>query len=563
MADFDGITDIVDLSGNGKGIALNVMPEPRGALILNGRTLNELNAGIVAVDSFYDEFDIRRYEADMTGVENADTAWADWLRVLYTLANRTGETGLGTTYGLGTVTIPKGKLKLTQSYVAPGTALGLKIKGAGIFATSVEFHNDSAVMFSQAIYNNFGFEDIAFVHVPQNPDPTTWTNRWIELNGLGGGRKFYLNRVRTKNFFQCIKNLSTVNEDTFLIQHSEFYDFEEDFFFSRSSQALSNMYLNNTWKGRGKSILNYAGMGHTIIEGGVSLIDGAWLKPSGEAGKWGTTAIISLFNFKGEFHNWAGKPGGSTSAVIAPHGDWTTFQHRVKLYDCGLTGGVAIDPTSFQIETNPGIGLEWYGGQLNYLSNIRTRSAGMLGRSRHLWFEGLSECPLPTRVNKDNTVVGGQQSITFKRCVELPGTTRITNITLDNLVAGREPITLEEPEQDNYIAPNVGNAQTILAINGVYEQFNLPFYAHQQTIKELTISFTNKGIGTGNVTFEIFSNAARTNLIDTITFTNAETGNISKSSAAIVGQRYSDGIYIRSTGTTTHYGRIFCRHRAG
>ncbi len=537
----------------------------------------------------------------------------------------------GSSHGEGTLYIDRGKYKITAQFEPILTdaysAIGLNIIGEGQYASSLEFHNDSAAFWKQRLYINWTLQDLYIVHVPQNPDPLTWTNRCIEIDGAGGGRKFQMFRVATKNFATVVKTLNNINEDTFHFEHCEFYDYARDGFFTRNSQNLSNTFINCTWCGIGESIFNYAGMGHTHIEGGVSLIDGAWLKPHGGvitngtmnstttvtvastaemyvkmgvtgvgipanttiaaivnattitlsaaatvtatnsltfgSDKWGSSAVITLVNFKGECRNWSNYAGGSRSSILSPFGEWSLFfGHQVIMIGCGLSGGVALDPLYYQIETNPGIDLQWNGGQLIWTAKFKTRSAGMIGRNRGLAFSNLRECPLPSNLTRDDTAAGHQPSVSFENCINTGGTERITNITLSHATAGKEPVTLLNAEHQNQIAPLGGNSQALIAFNPTYN-LSLPFYGYKQTVRELEFVLTNKAAASGNITFQIYSDAAKTILIDTVKFTNAESGPLARFSYGVMGKTSTEGVYITATATSTHFGHIFLRNRAG
>lgn len=527
------------------------------------RTQREMAASVLPVSPAFPEADIRRYGADMTGQRPSDEAWANWLRVLYAGANRTNPTGQTQGWGLGVAHLPKGKIRLLRGYVAPASAIGLIIRGQGQHATVIEFHNDHDPFFSQTSYVNLIFEDLEINHVPQNPDPSSWRNVCFQLNGAGGGRKFQLNRVRTYRFATVIRSVADINEDTFHVEHSEFYDFARDFLFTRNSQSVVNSFVNCTWAGGGESVFNYSGFGHTTVLNGNIIFDGVWLKPFGQAAKWGPTAVMLFINTKGEPRNYSRYPAGSRSGIVRPHGDWAQFRHQIRLLGCGfMSSNYPLDPRYKQIELNSGIDFLWDGGSFLNRSAIRTYSANIPDRHRSVQFRNLQECPPPTNLERNDSAPGGHPSVSFVQCSQGHAAGRIPNLTIGHRDGSKAPVTLTEPVQTNQLGGQSAASQPILISGPGSSELELDFFGSVQEIEEISVSLAAKRGGSLQV--NVYLDAARSQLVDTIRFTSPDNGDFppSRKASAAVGRITDQGVYVTITADQPHHGYIHASHRA-
>jgi hypothetical protein len=311
-----------------------------------------------------------------------------------------------------------------------------------------------------------------------------------------------------------------------------------------------------TISGKVEKVLDVAGFGYTKFDTCNIVINGCWLflAGPGTGGLYGATSIFLFKNVKGEPYNSAALPGGSISQLVVAEAASVNVSADIHFEGSGFSSGVAFDPASYQIDITPIVRIHWNGGNLQTTAKIRSTGAtvgseaAMRNRSGIL-FENMRSVPLPDKV----TFAAG------------PGGSGHGSVTWLNCLGGLHNMTIASPYASPHRARQTHRIMTAasgtIATNGT-ANIDMPFYTYRQRVIEVLLHLNAK---TGNdLTLSVYSNAARSTLLATVTLTSAD--NVAtplfRRLAAAADAYVTEGLYFTITATATHTGYIQATYEA-
>lgn len=491
---------------------------------------------------------LTHFGADSTGVVPCDAAFAEF--VAYLRQNPTEPSGGNAGWGMQQGYIPKGKFTLTQG-LSLSSFIGLRLVGAAKHATSLEYHKDTGSLFNLGVNMVFSLENMSIVHVPENSDRSTWTCALVERTGIGGGRNFFTLNLHTRNFAFFDKNTGTVNNDTSLHILGDFQDVRT-LIYGRSSQAVINKFLLCSVFLKTERILDVAGYGYTEFDTCNLVVDGTWIYLANTPSLWGQTANIKFKNTKGEPWNSLAHAGGSRTSLIDFEGAGNHIAADITFEQVGFSSSVTLDPLYPQIRVPGGVRVRWDGGNFSSSSHIETvgvtATANNWGVKPRILLENLRGAPAPANVIRTGAAGTYQQCITWKECIGVPNMTAAINAVS----------SISEARQVNVVT-----ALAYGTITSGNSNIDLSFGCRQR-IEEIVL-FLQRKMG-GDLVVNVYSDAARTALVDTLTITSADnTGAgvpLIRRLAGAVDKIVTDGLFFTVTATVAHEGHIMATHIA-
>lgn len=489
------------------------------------------------------------FGVDMTGATFSDTAFKNFMNFLqYSFV-------YAPIYGQGIARIPRGKVKLSTlpAYVFPFA--GLIIAGDGIHTTTIEWHNDTDTVFDVGIYLNFTLMNMSINHVPQNPDRATWTCALFKHTGIGGGLNANFLFLSTNNFAYIDYNSGSTNNDTNLYHKCRIANCRT-FMYGRSAQSVLITVTESSVYGKVEKLFDIAGYPNLKIENTSIIIDGVWLYLGVGAGYYGDYSTIVFDNCKGETLNESAYVNGFRTRLIECEGGTPPAIYAdVEFRNCGLTKVGTADPAYYQINVPTTVRVRCIGGAIFSEAKIATvpsNEGAYAGPSAHagIIFENMRSAPLPSSTNPtrlSGVVNSVHPAVTWQSC------RGITNLT----VAGADCTSAEHAVQRTESAYSVVG---FVALSSGPLNYSFPFYNQRQRIHFVQLCLAAK---TGNaLTLGVYSDAAKANLIGTITLSSADNSANYKvySLPAAVDIYVTEGLYMTLTSDANLRGRIMIQY---
>lgn len=488
--------------------------------------------------------DAATFGLDMTGATFSDVAWQNLLN--YVRDRRTSPTGKPG-WGQAVIRLPKGRLKLSQPYRPNSSMIGVSIEGAGMYATSIEFHNDVDPMFDLGTNISFTIRQLSLLHVPQNNSREAWTNSIVQRTGSGGGNQLHFDEVHISNFAFCDRNLGSVNNDTSRYTYCRI-DSTKTVVYGRSSQSVINKFDQCSIFGSVERIMDIAGYGYTVFDNCNIVVDGVWLFLAGVPSIYGDTAVFTFRDTKGEPWNSTKSPGGAKTQIVAVDPEDPIYINAdVYLERVGFSSTVPLDPTIPILNVTHLVRVFWDGGNLMPSARIGTIAvtAGNISSTRGrngILLKNLRSVPPPANVIRTAGPAGsGHPAVVWSGCQGMP------NVSL----AGDLPDTANT-RQVNRLS---GTASGILIYSGV-ATIPFDFLGCRSRVTEISLLLRSKS--GGDLTVKAYSNVDKTNLIGTVTITSAEnSANPLRRRVPIDGELFtSNGVWVEITTNTLHFGYV-------
>ena len=443
--------------------------------------------------------DARAFGIDADGSKTYDDEWSNL--ITYALANRTSPAH-ASSWGQNTVIMPKGRIRLTNG-LTKSSILGLKFLGMGVDATTIEYENDTDAFLDFTTYQNIVFEDLTVAHTDQGAGFGSWTCDFLKLDGNGGGRGVYLNRVHTRGF-RYLLNLSgasEVNEGDNWISHCNHLDCEA-VIRSRSSQAINNKIESTRITGKTLAVYDLAGAGNSAIYNSNVLIDGALFSFVSESGAYGTSSHYNAQDVKIEYANNAGYGAGSRTQIVAMDQANPSISGQVYLNNVVLDGGFTstIDAAYPAIQASARLPVYWRGGSgRNGVVDAEIMGSGVQTSDDNplVLFEGLIYAPAPSDVSWNTDLyTSGYPSVQWKNCQNQINLT----MTENRPMGGTEPRAINTISSGiaGYLYNGGGTSAT---------DFTLDFDGVSQCFREIAL-VTGEKYG-GTVTVKAFPTAAK------------------------------------------------------
>jgi len=449
--------------------------------------------------------------------------------------------------GIGTIHFPKGVYLINGTINRNNSKIGLRFTGDGEFATTLARTNDTGIMFNIVSYINISFEGMAFVH-ESTQDQSLWTNTLFHLDGQGGGRNFYLNRVSSRGFNTIIKHINKINEDTNYVNACTFSDCTT-FLHSENAQAVINEYKNVTWRGKINQIFHVAGNWQTLVENANIVIDGTFIRYINTSGKYNSRGF-TVKNTKFEFTS-AHTVENETPKIV--HAVGNNILVNLRMIDCSMTGGATPHPSTkaFTIEAIPYISLQ--GGSILGIFDLTHSTGQKLHRAPYIRLTDIVVSN-PNTWDITETGIGGNRvaPIIFNN----------VRLSANEIVA---PINLTFSRQGApYLSPRVttalvdpDHAATNFFSNSV-EKFKLEFYGQRVMINQLLWTYKRGQLNNIGREINIYSDELYTNLVYTFQIPE-NTVNDTTFIIPTNNEVISTGLYVEvitPAGVGTHVGYL-------
>lgn len=449
--------------------------------------------------------------------------------------------------GIGTIYFPKGEYLINGTIERVASKIGLSFIGDGEHATIITRTNDSGILFNLITYMNISFVGMSFEHITTQ-DQSSWTNTLFHLDGISGGRNFYLNRVSSRGFNTVIFHNYTVNEDTNYVNTCTFRNCTT-FLNSENAQAVINEYKNVTWSGSISQVFHVAGNWQTLVENANIVIDGTFIRYKNLENKFNSRGF-TVKNTKFEFTS-AHSSANDIPKIV--HAVGNKILINLRMIDCSLTGGTNFheDTRAFTIDAIPYISVE--GGTIEGILDLTHSTGQLLKRAPYIRFTD-TLVSNPNTWNILETGTGGRRiaPIVFNNARLLPD----ENAAPINLTFSRQGAP--------YISPRVTTAlidPTHAATNffaDTVENFKLEFYGQRVMINQLLWTYKRGQINNIGREVKIFSDSQYTNLL--YTFLIPE--NAANDTTYIIptaNEIISTGLYVQVTtpaNVNTHVGYL-------
>jgi hypothetical protein len=453
-------------------------------------------------------------------------------------------------WGQATVLFPKGII-LVNGTITTSSAIGLTFKGVSQYGTVIKVTSDDEVLFDLDIYINANFQDMTIAHDTASL-LGTWTNTAFQLDGVGGGRMFTLNRVTTIGFDTVIKDVSTVNGDTNNHKDCTFKDCNT-FLDSENTQGIINTYINCTWEGAINHVWHVAGHWQTTCISGNIVIDGCTITYKNISAKYNDRGFLFI-NTKWEYTAAHAVPNSQPKLIDA---DGNFIQANVKFQECSLIDTVgSYDAATRMIKVigNSYPRIEIIGGQWGGIFEIEDSTTSQPRRGSYVRFKDCRLMDIDNFVYTE-TAAGGRSipAIEFDNVYQ----NETDNKMPYNFVkTGIRPSNLNVT-RTNVIADPSSTNQTYVA-NNTYD-YEIEFLGQNVMLESLIWShkFGNAVSGAQRVV-DVYSDSGRTALIVSFNIpNNATTG--SAYQIAVPADTVVSGIYITittPTGAATHRGHL-------
>lgn len=452
----------------------------------NGRYLRQLNDGLRMNVKWFGA--ISDGSQDCTDVVNAALAYLP----------KTEAVSSG--WGIGTIYFPKG-IYLINGTISRTGLIGLKFMGDGEFATTITRTNDTGIMFSLTTYISVSFELMDFEHITTQ-DQSLWTNILFNLNGSGGGRNFYLNRISSRGFNIVINHSNTINENTNYISACTFSNCTT-FLDSENAQAVVNEYKNVTWAGKISQVFHVAGNWQTLVENANITIDGTFIR------------YKNLPNYNGRGFTVKNTRFAFTSAHITEnpipkiiHAVGNKIGVNFRMIDCSLSGGGIPHPSTraFTIEAIPYISIE--GGVIEGILDLTHTTGQRLQRAPYIRFTDM-QISNPNTWNIIETGTGGRRvaPIVFKNA----RLSQAENAGPINLTFSRQGAPYLSPRVTTALIHPSEAASNFFA--NTIRDFKLEFYGQRVMINKLLWTCKRVALNQTGRKINIYSDELHTNLL--------------------------------------------------
>lgn len=549
------------------GVSQDILASSTG-----GGMVGILQAGTGAVSrtaasKFQEHFSVKDFGAVGDGVTDDTAAVHAAFRAAIAATtdpyNEVGNRRIG--WGQTAVYFPKGKYKVTEGFSTLAMVVGLKVYGAGKMASAIEFHSDSEALFKCNIHIGFIWSDLSVIHVPQDEDRHSWTCRFLDLNGTGGGRTLHLERIETRSFDRLVHYRSDVNCDTLLASHCDFWNANE-ILYARNAQAMINEFQLCTIHGYGDG-LNISGFGQTLFNSCNITLDGTTLKLFGESSMYGDTAIYTFVNTKWEPTHWeqgeSNPAAKSRSAIVKLDGDKRYIECCINLIGSGMTSGYEIDPDYPQLEMTSNMLVRWQGGTLKSACRILLTPTPTMrrtkGHHKGLFFEGMLIVPPPTQIDR-GTATGTETypQVVYQEC------RGVSNICVASPGVLSAPVSLDRARQTMQLGSDTFNYSTLTS--GAARVSSASAFGTRQEIEDIVIDVHSKASGTMLVEVSLDNFATTLDSFNhpvtgAATYCKGVSLKALGLSPTAIGEITTDGIYVRCSGAEA-YGRIYVQVRA-
>lgn len=410
-------------------------------------------------------------------------------------------------WGQAIIEFPQGEIRIDGT-ISASAAIGLTFKGVSQFGTVLKITTDDQVLFNLDIYINAHFQDLTIAHDTENV-PETWSNTAFQLDGVGGGRMFTMERVTTIGFNRIVHDVATVNGDTNSHKDCTFQNCNT-FLDSENAQGVINTYTNCTWVGAINSIWNVAGHWQTLVNSGNIVIDGVVLKYKNISGKYNDRGFTFL-NTKLEFTS-AHAQSNPVPKLIQADGVFITA--NVSFINCALNGGAIPHPDTkaISIINNAKCHLYFQGG--NYVSKLEVQesSGNTMERANFIKLDDVSWDDVDSWIISETGLSGKTLPVIDFNNVREP---EVKNKLPYNFIYAPKSPAYINPLKTSVISDPTKATVTYLANTSINHELVLP---HGQNIMVDKLIW-NHIIGTVNANepvINVYDDASRTNLIATV-----------------------------------------------
>lgn len=462
------------------------------------------NGGTVIVDAsgrrWFRVFDgplsVLWFGADRYGINDSTAAFN---AALATLASSRISPPGATGWGLGTISVPRGKY-LINGEVSCASQLGVRWLGEGEYATTIVRTNDAGNLFKVSTYVGVKFESMTLIH-NTGAARSAWSNVAFYLDGTGAGRNLQLKHVTTRGFGTVKKHGKTINEDTNVDDHCTFLDFVT-FLDSENPQAVVNTHSNCTWAGPCARVFWVAGQQNTVIISGNIICDGPLVELKNISSKFNDSGF-TFINCKLEWTTANTLPG-SLPKLIDSVG---LFAHmKFRFIDVSLFGGPTPHADARFARITGGGVFDFTGGRISGKLELVGNTAVFVKNGDHIKFEnvvlddpagwvftgGASDSFMPISI--ENCPIGNNNptSLTILRGPSVPA------------IAPRRTVVLGKPTTaaSYFFAENV--------------PIDLPSYGTRLLVNSIKLVIRNGTSHTTGRRIDVFSDAARTVLIGSL-----------------------------------------------
>ncbi len=485
-----------------------------------------------------------------------------------------------TNFGAGTLYVPKGKYRIVTGFtldIADRAARSLHIVGDGDGATTLQFENNSGVMFNFNQYQIVRFEDLRAEWTGTGVNTAKFFHGASDYGfGSSGGRNLQINRCTVNDFDIIIDLGGEVDNDSTFVSNSTLIA-RAAVYKSRSTQSVNNTFIATGFYATG-AVFDIKGAGHTQIIGCHGTTPGAMFLLNGfpDINKVASPNIFLIDGLRVETALLSGQTESRTS-LIKLGADWQDAHYSFNFKNTSLIKTITWDVAYPQIEVTPTMRVLFEGGRIYADAIIKTypairaatNSLVMPVHRQHkgLMFRDMDEAPLPTQVTRGEVgVSGAHPSVTYRNV------SNRTNLCFGYTWTGGTlyvPMTMWEPEQENVLTgTGLGAADRQLLCVNATTTHGVSFYGSKQELRELSINFLLKQ-GT-DITFTIHATAAGaaagTGILETITFAVGDNGYVtqSKYASTTLGKIFTEGVFVRvvnASAGTDSYGWITCKTR--